>query len=292
MMMALHARRWLAGVGFRVPGLAVCWLTLPTGLAVLTVFIEELCGMLVHLGPQGPSGSSTARITPAGREALQQWLASPDVEPDVFKSPLLLHLFFGHLMSRQVLIAHLERRQQKLAAELQGYEKREQEVRDSIQAPGSESQLSFLLLTLQFQSNMLQAALQWATETVAQLKRLKDAQIVEILGGGKGRAAYYTVPDKLFGSRLLTVSPMLTADMPFDTYPTPFTGTLTGAKVLNLVSKTSRRRPACGFSTSSLFRRTWRELFRSRSGRGARRRISRHSGRGSALSLAAASTCG
>jgi DNA-binding PadR family transcriptional regulator len=114
------------------------------------------------------------RITPAGREALQQWLASPDVEPDVFKSPLLLHLFFGHLMSRQVLIAQLEKRQQKLATELQGYEKREQEVRDSIQAPGSESQLSFLLLTLQFQSNMLQAALRWTTETVAQLKRLKE----------------------------------------------------------------------------------------------------------------------
>jgi DNA-binding PadR family transcriptional regulator len=115
------------------------------------------------------------RITQAGREALQQWLASPDVEPDVFKSPLLLHLFFGHLMSRQVLIVQLEKRQQKLAAELQGYEKREQEVRDSIQAPGSESQLSFLLLTLQFQSNMLQAALRWTTETVAQLKRLKES---------------------------------------------------------------------------------------------------------------------
>lgn len=31
-----------------------------------------------------------------------------------------------------------------------------------------------------------------------QLKRLKDAQIVEVLGGGKGRVANYTVPDKLF----------------------------------------------------------------------------------------------
>lgn len=31
-----------------------------------------------------------------------------------------------------------------------------------------------------------------------QLKRLKDAQIIELLGGGKGRAANYTVPDKLF----------------------------------------------------------------------------------------------
>lgn len=31
-----------------------------------------------------------------------------------------------------------------------------------------------------------------------QLKRLKDGQIVEVLGGGKGRAANYTIPDKLF----------------------------------------------------------------------------------------------
>ena len=27
---------------------------------------------------------------------------------------------------------------------------------------------------------------------------MKDAQIIEVLGGGKGRAANYTVPDKLF----------------------------------------------------------------------------------------------
>src|SRR5215471_7947141 len=110
------------------------------------------------------------RITPAGREALQQWLASPDVEPDVFKS----HLFFGHLMPRQDLIAQLERRQQKMTAELEGYEKREQEVRDSMQATGDEAHLPFLLLTFQFQRTMLQAAMRWTTEAVAQLKRLKE----------------------------------------------------------------------------------------------------------------------
>ena len=114
------------------------------------------------------------RITPAGREALQQWLANPDVEPDVFKSPLLLHLFFGHLLPRQVLIAHLERRQQKLTAELQGYEKRERELRDKMQAPEVETHIPFLLLTLQFQSSMLQAAMTWTTEAVAQLKRWKE----------------------------------------------------------------------------------------------------------------------
>jgi PadR family transcriptional regulator, regulatory protein AphA len=114
------------------------------------------------------------RITPAGREALQQWLANPDVEPDVFKSPLLLHLFFGHLLPRQALIAQFERRQQKLAAELEGYEKREQEVRDSMQTPGAEANLPFLLLTFQYQRSILQAALQWTTEAVAQLRRIKE----------------------------------------------------------------------------------------------------------------------
>lgn len=32
----------------------------------------------------------------------------------------------------------------------------------------------------------------------SQLRRLKETQIVTVLGGGKGRAAYYTVPDRLF----------------------------------------------------------------------------------------------
>lgn len=36
------------------------------------------------------------------------------------------------------------------------------------------------------------------TTITAQLRRLKETQIVEVLGGGKGRAAFYTVPDKLF----------------------------------------------------------------------------------------------
>ena len=65
-VMALHARRWLAGVGFRVQGLAVCQLALPIGFAVLTMFIEELCGMLVHPGPQRPSRPSTARLLRLG----------------------------------------------------------------------------------------------------------------------------------------------------------------------------------------------------------------------------------
>jgi tetratricopeptide (TPR) repeat protein len=33
-----------------------------------------------------------------------------------------------------------------------------------------------------------------------QLRRLKDAQVVELRGGGKGRAAYYTVADQLFAT--------------------------------------------------------------------------------------------
>jgi hypothetical protein len=43
-----------------------------------------------------------------------------------------------------------------------------------MQAPGAEAHLPFFLLTLQFQRSMLQAALKWTTEAMAQLKRLKE----------------------------------------------------------------------------------------------------------------------
>jgi DNA-binding PadR family transcriptional regulator len=113
------------------------------------------------------------RITPAGLTALQEWLASPDVEPDVFKSPLLLHLFFGRLVPYQVLITQLEAHQHKLRTELAGYETQERGLQDQTQALAADVPLPLFLMTLRFQINMIQAALTWTTEAVAQLERLQ-----------------------------------------------------------------------------------------------------------------------
>src|SRR5919204_127802 len=100
------------------------------------------------------------RITPAGRAALQQWLLSPDVESDSFKSPLLLRLFFGHLVPREVLMTRLEARRQQLSDELSACEEEERRLRDQIQEPGAKAP-PFFFLTFRFHMNMLHAALQW-----------------------------------------------------------------------------------------------------------------------------------
>jgi DNA-binding PadR family transcriptional regulator len=109
------------------------------------------------------------RITPAGRAALQQWLESPDVEPDSFKSPLLLRLFFGHLVPPETLAMQLEERRQHLTRELVACEDVEQGLHAQFQASRANGQPSQALLILRFRISMLRAALTWATEAVEQL---------------------------------------------------------------------------------------------------------------------------
>jgi DNA-binding PadR family transcriptional regulator len=113
------------------------------------------------------------QITEAGRTALHEWLASTENEPDVFKSPMMLHLLFGHLLPRETLATQLEARQRKLGSELTKYEKRAQELRTQSTAVDADPQLPYLLLSLEFQISLLQAAMSWTTETVTQFKRRK-----------------------------------------------------------------------------------------------------------------------
>ena len=109
------------------------------------------------------------RITPAGRAALQQWLLSSDVGFDSFKSPLLLRLFFGHLVPHEILMTQLEARRQRLSDELSACAEEERRLRDQIQEPGAQAQLLHFSLTFRFHMHMLNAALQWSNEAIEQL---------------------------------------------------------------------------------------------------------------------------
>src|SRR5712691_565098 len=109
------------------------------------------------------------RITPAGRAALQQWLVSPDVESDSFKSPLLLRLFFGHLVPHKILMTRLETRRQQLVEELAVCKEEEQRLRDQMQEPRAKAQLVHFFLTLRFHMDMLHAARQWTDEAIEEL---------------------------------------------------------------------------------------------------------------------------
>jgi len=109
------------------------------------------------------------RITPAGQAALQQWLVSPDVDSDGFKSPLLLRLFFGHLVPHEILMTRLEMRRQQLSEELSACEEEERRLRDQMQEPRGNAQRLHFFLTLRFHIDMLRAARQWADEALDQL---------------------------------------------------------------------------------------------------------------------------
>src|SRR5215471_9564350 len=109
------------------------------------------------------------RITPAGRAALQQWLVSPDVDSDGFKSPLLLRLFFGHLVPHEILMTRLEMRRQQLSEELSACEEEERRLRDQMQEPRGKAQRLHFFLTLRFHIDMLRAARQWVDEALEQL---------------------------------------------------------------------------------------------------------------------------
>lgn len=58
------------------------------------------------------------RITPAGEQALDQWLADPELEPATVKNPFLLKLFLGEFMTPEAVVAHVRRARDAAATEL------------------------------------------------------------------------------------------------------------------------------------------------------------------------------
>jgi DNA-binding PadR family transcriptional regulator len=110
-------------------------------------------------------------ITPAGRAAMQQWLAQTGVKPDTYKSQLLLKLFFGHLVSAQHLIALVEERQQELKTSLERSKDQLQYLQDRSQEPLTEKDGVFPLLTLQHTMAKAQADLAWVDATLQTLKQ-------------------------------------------------------------------------------------------------------------------------
>ena len=110
-------------------------------------------------------------ITPAGRAAMQQWLARTEVKPDTYKSQLLLKLFFGHLVSSQHLITLVEERQQELKTSLERSKDQLQDLQDQSQDLLTEKDGVFPLLTLQHTMAKAQADLAWVETTLQTLKQ-------------------------------------------------------------------------------------------------------------------------
>jgi PadR family transcriptional regulator AphA len=70
------------------------------------------------------------RITRKGERAFLTWLEEPVPERGGARSPFLLKVFFGGLMSKDALVAHIERKRVEAARQLEEYREIEARIRD------------------------------------------------------------------------------------------------------------------------------------------------------------------
>src|SRR5262245_9542485 len=95
-------------------------------------------------------------ITSQGTDAMQKWLEHSGVEPDSYKSALLLKVFFGHMLAPNTTSGLLEERREQIVRDLAACQKRAEELRTKLEGAHGEDDLFFPLLTLQRSIALLQ----------------------------------------------------------------------------------------------------------------------------------------
>jgi DNA-binding PadR family transcriptional regulator len=109
------------------------------------------------------------RITPEGRQELQEWLTDP-AESEVPRSELLLKLFFGAEVSTEASLRHVQRRREELEANLAVLGAIQEQLQSEKRtAPG----LPYWLLTIRQGVLVDEALLKWCDEVEVVLRRRK-----------------------------------------------------------------------------------------------------------------------
>lgn len=103
-------------------------------------------------------------ITPMGERALRDWLEGSEVAPDTVKSPLLLKLFFAHLMDGEVLMTQLKAVRQEYQERLAEFRRIEGEI-------AGREEAFFPYLTLKAGLAYAQAGTRWLDEVMRELEQ-------------------------------------------------------------------------------------------------------------------------
>jgi PadR family transcriptional regulator, regulatory protein AphA len=102
------------------------------------------------------------KITPKGQRVFKDWLEAP-IEEHGARSPFLLKVFFGDLMSKEALVAHIERRRAEVVRTLQEYREIEGRIRDD---PRS----YYGYMTLRWGLAQARAFIRWADQMLRELQ--------------------------------------------------------------------------------------------------------------------------
>jgi PadR family transcriptional regulator AphA len=103
------------------------------------------------------------RITKKGEQAFCEWLEEPVDERAGSRSPFLLKVFFGGKMSKEALVAHVERKREEAARELAEYREIEERIRD-------DERSYFGYVTLRWGLAQAEAWIRWADEILRELE--------------------------------------------------------------------------------------------------------------------------
>ena len=120
---------------------------------------------------EGPRDQKVYRITAAGREALQAWLAVPP-RPDRRRSELLLKLFLGRFNDEQCARHSLEEARREASARLAFLEGAQRQVLvDDADSPG----LPYFLITIDAGRRAARARIEWAEAALRTLDLYENA---------------------------------------------------------------------------------------------------------------------
>lgn len=104
-------------------------------------------------------------ITPEGRRQLRQWLESSALEPETFRSPFLLKLFFGRLVAPETLMTQVKEAHELARQELAELEAVEAEIRGN-------PRYLYPNLVLRFGLEHNRASVRWTAEVLRELEKL------------------------------------------------------------------------------------------------------------------------
>ncbi len=110
-------------------------------------------------------------ITDAGYDSLREWLRQPvELQPD--RIEILLKLFFGHNLTPQENIEHLEAHRQRMTAVNQTF----QQITTNLQeSKSNDPNFPYSLVTLDYGIHTTNAITEWCGKTIETLKNL-DAE--------------------------------------------------------------------------------------------------------------------
>jgi DNA-binding PadR family transcriptional regulator len=130
--------------------------------AVLPRLVESGFATVRHVEQGRRPDKQVYTITKEGRAAFRAWLEEPVEERPGSRSTFLLKVFFGGDMSREALVAHIERKREDATRELAEYREIGERIRD-------EKSSYFGYVTLRWGIAQAEAWIEWADEILEEL---------------------------------------------------------------------------------------------------------------------------